>query len=597
MRKGVILLSLTAVALLSLSSVFDNEAMYGRIHADAQGYYGYLIAIFIEQSFDWEQVIRPYADTYFNGGGSDFTVQSEFGRINKYYSGTAILILPFFLITCLFAWLLGFPVDGYSDPFQLGIMFSALFYAGVGMCYLSRFFETKGISKSISLLTVTLLLFATGLFHYSIAEPAMSHVYSFGLVCVFMYRVDRWLTLSTRADLIWASVTFGLIVLVRPVNGLVIFSVPFIADGLGPLWDKLKAKSGVISKLSIGVLLVFGVLMFQSFMYMAQVAKPLVWSYQNEGFNFADPEILNVLFSYKKGFFVYTPLAFLSAIGLLFYLFKKPKQGMWLALFISLVVYVISCWWNWYYGGSFGHRAMIEYLPFFAFGLAFLLQELSKPLRGVVVSLSLVFVAVNLIQTYQYSKFILHWVEMDKDRYWEVFLKTGREYDGIFYRDKQELTLPAENVILQKVAFQSDLEAGTEWGQQGLNTEMAYSGKKSTLVNSKSYYGSTLGIPVSAFGIEGNKQLFVSAMVWSEEAFPDLSVAYSYRGTEQDYAHEYVGIGQLISKKEQWVKVEHIVPLTVAQDSTHTLILYPMSKGEENIYLDDIRYEIITLKE
>ncbi|MFT5310817.1 MAG: hypothetical protein ACI8VL_001726, partial [Bacteroidia bacterium] len=61
MRKGVILLSLTAVALLSLSSVFDNEAMYGRIHADAQGYYGYLIAIFIEQSFDWEQVIRPYA--------------------------------------------------------------------------------------------------------------------------------------------------------------------------------------------------------------------------------------------------------------------------------------------------------------------------------------------------------------------------------------------------------------------------------------------------------------------------------------------------------------------------------------------------------
>ena len=86
-------------------------------------------------------------------------------------------------------------------------------------------------------------------------------------------------------------------------------------------------------------------------------------------------------------------------------------------------------------------------------------------------------------------------------------------------------------------------------------------------------------------------------MVWSEEAFPDLSVAYSYRGTEQDYAHEYVGIGQLISKKEQWVKVEHIVPLTVAQDSTHTLILYPMSKGEENIYLDDIRYEIITLKE
>ena len=597
MRKLVIALSLLAVALLSLSGVFDNEAMYGRIHADAQGYYGYLVATFIEHSFDWKEVIQPYADTYFNGAAADFTVQSEHGRINKYYAGTAVLILPFFLVACLAAWLFGFPIDGYSEPFQLGIVFSALFYAGVGMYYLSKFLERKGISKPVALFSVVAGLFGTGLFHYSISEAAMSHVYSFGLVSLFMYRVDKWLQNSNRSDLIWSSLVFGLIVLVRPVNGLVIFSVPFIAGGVAPLIDKLKSNQRLFKQLSIGIALVFSVLLFQVLMYLAQVGKPLVWSYQDEGFNFLNPEIINVLFSYKKGFFIYTPLAGLGLFGLMIYLFERPKQGAWIWLFLGLVVYVISCWWNWYYGGSFGHRAMIEYLPFFIFGLAYLMQQSSKPAQLTIFGLCSFFVYLNLVQSYQYQKFILHWDGMSKERYWEVFMETDREFDGIFYRQKQELVPLSEQEIIEIVVFDSDLEEGTTWGSQGFTTEKAFSGVQSSRVNSESKYGTTLGVPAKEIGITGRKQLRITAMVWSERTFPSLSIAYSYRRNEGDYGHDYIGIGQLVTKKKVWVKVEHLVPISLALDENHTWIVYPISDDEGTIYLDDIRYEIMTLKE
>jgi hypothetical protein len=362
-----------------------------------------------------------------------------------------------------------------------------------------------------------------------------------------------------------------------------------------PLKEKLLKMDGIAQKLLIGVAVVFGVLALQSFMYLAQVGKPLIWSYEGEGFNFLAPEMANVLFSFRKGFFVYTPIAFLGLIGLVWMLFKRPKETSWLWLFLLLSVYVISCWWNWYYGGSLGMRALIEYLPFFAFGLAFLLQNVGRVLRVTIVTLCLLFVSVNLVQSYQYQKFILHWDSMDQDRFWTVFMKTDRKYDGIFYREPHKLERPAAEQILHTAVFASDLEEGTTWGGQGINSDKASSGSRSTLINAKSQYGSTVGIPVSELGPEGEKKLLITAMIWSEAAFPNVSIAYSYRNESNDYGHDYIAIGQFVLEPQQWIKVEQIADLKPAADSADNWIVYPINSGEGDVYLDDVRYEVITL--
>jgi hypothetical protein len=78
---------------------------------------------------------------------------------------------------------------------------------------------------------------------------------------------------------------------------------------------------------------------------------------------------------------------------------------------------------------------MVEFMPFFAVGLAFLLNNTTKSVRILIIAACVFFGYLNLVQCYQYQKFILHWVGMDQDRYWQIFLKTDRKYDGIFYRE------------------------------------------------------------------------------------------------------------------------------------------------------------------
>lgn len=596
MRITIIIGALLLAAIIGLSDLMANGAMYGLIHADAQGYYGYLVAIFLEQSFNWEQVIHSYSDVYLGDSAADFTVNSDWGRVNKYYVGTAVLMLPFFLLSCVAAWLFGFPVDGYSAPFHIGIMFGALIYVGIGMYVLSKYLENKGTSRALSLFVVISLLFGTGLFHYSISEPAMSHVYSFALFCGFIFLVDKWFKTGNRSVFILSAVVFGFIVLVRPTNGLVLFSVPFIAGGLGPLKNRLLATDGALKMLVLGVAVVVGILSLQSMMYLAQVGKPVIWSYKNEGFNFLSPEIRSVLFSYQKGFFVYTPLAALATIGLVWMMIKRKAGAGWLVGFLALVVYVISSWWNWYYGASLGMRPLIEYLAFFGVGLAFLLQNTHKLVRVGLLTFCLFLTSINIVQSYQYQKFILHWNGMNQERFWTVFMKTSRKYEGIFYRQPVVLRFPTAQETLSWVTFESDMESGTNWGTQGFTTAKSNSGNTSSLINERNRYGTTLTVPVLTMGeLLGEKKLFITAMVWSSIPFPDFSIGYSYKNHSSDYGHGNIPIGQLVPESEQWVKVQYIAPLNTVLDSTLQWVVYPFTPGDADIYLDDIRYEVITL--
>lgn len=598
MTKVAAILTVCLAAVLALSGVFENEAMYGKIHGDAQGYYGYLIATFLEGSFDWEQVIHSYSDVYFNGNGADFTVTGDFGRVNKYYVGTAILIAPFFLLSCFATYLLGFPVDGYSAPFQIGVVIAALFYMGMGIYFLIRFMKDRGLAQWLAIFASFLCVFATPLFHYTISEPAMSHVYSFGLFSLFLFLLGTWLKEPGRKGTLQsAALVFGLIVLVRPANGIIILSVPFVAGGVLPLIDRLKAEQGIIKKLILSLIMVIATLSLQSIMYLLQVGKPVIWSYQGEGFNFLDPEAVNFLFSYKKGLLVYTPFALLGLSGMCWMAVRKPQNGGWLLGFIGVAVYVLSSWWNWYYGGSFGMRAMVEFMPFFAFGAGYLLQNMSKPLRLATAMASILFVVVNLIQSYQYQKFILHWDGMNKERFWTVFLKTNRKYDGIFYREETQPEVVTEEKILHRSVFRSDMENLDGWGMQGINTEKAISGQHSTKVDAASPFGSTLGVSVKDLGPNGKKMLKITAQVWSETLEPEISIAYSYRGSEGDYAHEYLNIGEQVQEPGKWNRIELIVPLKVPNDTLDNWIIYPHNTSDQSVYLDDIQYEVLTLEE
>jgi hypothetical protein len=200
--------------------------------------------------------------------------------------------------------------------------------------------------------------------------------------------------------------------------------VPFLAGSFLRLINGMKVIVKNIPVLIISFLLFMIILSVQFAIYKIQTGHFWVYSYGKEGFNFFSPQIINFLFSYKKGLFLYTPLLVISLAGG-YYLFKKSRYTFF-TLFggLFLITYVFSSWWMWYYGGSFSSRVFIEYFAFFAILLGIALNNLKlRWVRRTYIVIMVILTIGCQIQTYQYRYNIIHWSDMTKEKYWEVFMR------------------------------------------------------------------------------------------------------------------------------------------------------------------------------
>ena len=182
-----------------------------------------------------------------------------------------------------------------------------------------------------------------------------------------------------------------------------------------------------------------GVVILPQIIYWKTITGNWVFnSYIKERFYFSNPHVLEGLFSYRKGWYIYTSLMFLGTIGL-FLPWKKWKlQGyhFGLVLFFIINIYVQFSWWSWWYGGGFGARSLIDSYPIMSLPLAIFVATLfQKKFLAVITGILLGFcVFLNIFQTKQKRLSIIHWDGMTKKAYWQVFLKrklSAEEYQEL----------------------------------------------------------------------------------------------------------------------------------------------------------------------
>ncbi len=393
---------------------------------DAKGYYSYLPAVFVysDLSFGfWKDMQKKYFPKAKIESWHDYRNKAEGSYVNKYYAGTAILQLPFFLTAHAITISQGGDVDGYSWYYQVLINIGTICYLIIGLLLFNQFLKANQINRWKRLLTLYVTAFGTNIAVYCFDDPAMSHIYSFAAVSLFMVLSDKFFRQNSMKTLFFAAVIFGLIVLIRPINGLVIFSLPFLAgthEKFVKGFDFIKNKPVSIL---VSALLFFAVVGIQLIIYKIQTGNFIVYSYKDEGFNFLDPNIFNILLSYKKGLFVYTPLAGIALIGLFF---MKRYRGLALGGFLFFLTYVLSCWYPWWYGGSFSSRVYIEYFPYIFFAFAVLISKINKKIILVpFLALTLFLTLHNQQQIILYRWGMIHWDSMTKEKYWEASWKAG----------------------------------------------------------------------------------------------------------------------------------------------------------------------------
>ncbi len=415
---------------LWITSNFNwEENRSGRIiQTDGTGYYAYLPAIFIYQDLNFGFFDEVVQKGYHQNNKYDYRSHHESFIINKYYVGTSIALLPFFLLAHIITLISGYPADGYSYFYMVMISIAAIFYLAVGLIFIRKILlSLNGATEKMVSLILLVIVFGTNMFYYVVEEPSMSHIYSFFFITLFIWQGKLYFDQPTWKNIILISFIYALIILIRPVNGLIIILLPFIAGDLNKLVNGVKAFFRNYLWL-ITALVVFSIIiLIQPVIYKIQTGDFLVYSYGEEGFNFLSPNFTDFLFSYRKGLFVYTPVIFVSLAGG-FYVFRQNTQRFYfLGGFLIILIYVLSSWWQWYYGGSYSQRVMIEYyaLPSILLGY-FLFNVKSSNLKRIYIAILTLLLLINIIQSEQYRIAHIHWSEMNKEKYWKVFLRLDK---------------------------------------------------------------------------------------------------------------------------------------------------------------------------
>ena len=481
-----ILIRKYGVALIILFFAFKAYEQYHAIgpknqvlRADGKGYYAYLPAVFVYH--DNQMDFLHYYEAKYNlpEDYAEFRAKQNGRYLDKYYAGLAILQIPFFLIAHGISKIGGLPADGYAPLYQQFFVIGGLFYLFIGMQALMYYLIALQIRPAYALLAIILILCGTNCYHYTVYEQCMTHIYNLGLMCVFIYGMHKVIHEQSRKWIVACLFILGLIFVLRPINIIVIFFVPFIAGN----WPKLKSGFGFIFKnpfyMIAGLLAASVPVIIQCSLWYWQTGHIYVYAYGKEVMEWTNPKFYHILFSYRSGWFLWSPLALVGLCGLLFFL-KDRFRFVSIALFTLLFIYVISCWWTPEYGWRFGSRPYIDFLFVPATGFSMSFQKLRSWYKPAFIFICFIGLFVAQVQAYQYRHQDITWDGMNEQTYWRVFLQTGKGYDHWLYEKKEfdPQTLIDKNI---DKSFFNGYETPGTWGSDGNTTN------RITMTGSSSY--------------------------------------------------------------------------------------------------------------
>jgi hypothetical protein len=284
----------------------------------------------------------------------------------------------------------------------------------------------RQFSDGVAAATLAVVTFATSLFHYGTYDSSYSHVYSFFLFTAFMAQTDTWYRGPRRATPWLLGITAGLIVLTRHPNALFLLVFPLYGVtggvGAGHLIQEFRRRVPELLKIALAATLVVAP---QLLIYFLATGRPLISSYGSLGFNFAAPRLYDVLFSVQKGVFFWAPILLVGVAGLIASRGMARSFALAGGLFLIVNTYLIASWWDWQFGGSFGHRGFVDSYPLLALGVATVFDRMARHTVWMVAASLIVFAAV-LVSTVQMFQYWYHIIPMS-DTTWE-------QYRAVFMR-------------------------------------------------------------------------------------------------------------------------------------------------------------------
>jgi len=387
---------------------------------DAFGYYIYLPSFLIYHDatkLNWlPEIDKKYSVT----GGTGWPAEKldKGNYVFKYLGGVALMELPFFYIGDIIAKQFHYPPDGFSPPYQYALGFGVIFYCLLGIFLLRKILLIYFKDTTVAL-TILMVCLATNFIQYAAIDNGQSHGYIFPLYVLVIFTTLKW---YQKPKIAWALLTgyiIGLATSCRPTEAIMLF-IPLMwfthtKEATKAKWQLVKQNKSHIAFACLGGLI--GIL-----------PQLIYWKYCTGSFlfdvgskwEFLDPHF-RVLFGWEKGWFIYTPITVFFIVGMFFMKgFPFKKSVLWFCL---LNIYIIIAWDDWRYGGSYSTRALMQSYPVLALPFAGFVEKISlKKWRFLFYIACAYLLFVNLFQTNQYCRTILHYNDMNRLYYSNIYL-------------------------------------------------------------------------------------------------------------------------------------------------------------------------------
>ena len=432
---------------------------------DASGYYLYLPATFIyhdlQQLHFHEQILREYAPT--PDFQQAFRHPASGNYVLKYPAGMAVQYLPFFLVAHALAAPLGYPADGYSLPYQRAILMASVLMAVLGLGLVRRALLPR-FGEWPTALTLLAIVLATNYLFYSAIAGAITHTWLFTWYAALLLLTPAFYRRPTLGRALAIGGIIGLMTLTRPTE--------ILAALLPLLWGLRPTGAALQTRLAFwrqhrgpllgAVLAGAAVLSIQPLYWHYASGDWVVYSYQNQGFDWLKPHLWDGIFSFKSGWLLYSPVLAVALIGFGSLRRQQPEAFWPLLGFMLVFTYVTFAWNLWLYGGSLGQRAMVQSYAVLAWPWAAAHRWLlaRRPWLLAYLSFLLVGSYYNLWLTYQASRGgLLVTGQMNRAYWWRIlgrydvpretklildtnydFTGTPRHYRVLWHQDFEALT-------------------------------------------------------------------------------------------------------------------------------------------------------------
>lgn len=518
----------------------------------------------------------------------------------RFLGGISILLLPFFLIAHLVAHLTPYATDGYSLPYFIAMLIAAAFYASLAFFFIRKIL-LRYLPDSSVLISLLVLYWGTNLFFFTSLGSFSSHIFVLAEYSVLIWLTIKWHDDQKAKYARLLGLMIGLMAITR-LSEIISLFIPLLWGVYNKETALKKVQLVLANKKQLFQLILFAFIgALPQMTYWLITTHQIYFNPYNDPQSqliLSNPRFINVLLSYRKGWFIYSPLMIISVLGFVT-LYKHKKDMFWPIFVVFLInLYLIASFTSLV---SYGYRAFIQSYAYMVIPFGFFIHGVMKQklwIKILALVVVLPFIYLNVFQAKQIQMGTIHGSRMTKDYYWAVFLK-----DFPSEEDKQLLLVERsktgideiknEDSYQRSIILENDFENPEKGKESSYSKEIKYSGDYSMKIDSNTVYSKPLTIAYEDITDDYYVYLRPSVYIYPQYDFNahDVFLVIHFENEGVAYKYKTVNFKDQNFKANQWnrVSLDYLSPEILSRDNI--LKVYIWNRDGQKFLMDDFKVE------